>query len=887
MQNPEYQRLTQYRERQKNWRQWGPYLSERAWGTVREDYSETGEAWDYFTHEQARSRAYRWNEDGIGGISDRFQYLCFAPTFWNEKDPILKERFFGLTPREGNHAEDVKEYYFYLDNTPTHSWMKMLYKYPQAAYPYKELIRENQLREADVPEYELMDTGIFNEKRYFDITISYAKADSEDILIELTAFNHGPNPAPLHILPTLWFRNTWNWGYPTGPMHDVLFKPYASFKQIGSLSFIEAVHSALGSYYLYTEDKEEFNTKPIQWLFTNNETNLEKLYGQPNPSPYVKDAFHRCLIHKELQAINPLLQGTKAAPHFYRLIGSQETWRLRLRLCSEPKEDPFTSFETLFTQRQKEAREFYECIQNQNLNEDEKHIQQQAFSNLLWGKQFFYYDIEQWIEGDPQYASLQRKLSRNKDWIHLVNFDIISMPDKWEYPWYASWDLSFHCIPFAVIDPDFAKRQLSLMTREWYMHPNGQIPAYEWNFGDVNPPVIAWAAWRVYKIDGKQTGKLDRDFLESIFHKLLLNFTWWVNRKDQLGNNVFQGGFLGLDNISIFDRSIQLPGGARIDQSDGTAWMGIYCILMMKISIELARSESIYQDCATKFFEHFLRIANAMIKPERKGYSLWDEEDGFFYDALAYEGRMTRLKIRSLVGLVPLLAIETIDNEVLDQLPIFRQRMEWFLSERSDYASTVTCTLNPDKKSRQLLSILTHDRLLSTLRYMFDENEFLSPYGIRSLSKYHQNHPYILHIDNQTRCIDYQPGEARYRLIAGGNSNWRGPVWFPLNYLIIEALQKYHYYYGDSLKVEFPTGSGHWVNLGEASKQLSNRLISLFLKKTDNTRPIYPPHSLFNQQSDWKDFILFHEFFHSEQGYGLGASHQGWTSLIAKLLQQN
>jgi hypothetical protein len=758
--------------------------------------------------------------------------------------------------------------------------MRMLYKYPQQAYPYDQLIRENQQRGAEVPEYELIDTGIFQDKRYFDIEIAYAKAAPDDILITISALNRGPDPAPLHILPTLWFRNTWSWGYPHGPMGDIKTKPSMMLKQQNDISFLEAEHSAAGHYFLYIEH-------PTDWFFTENDTNVKQLYGQQQASHYVKDAFHRYLIQGEHQAINPDNRGTKAAPHFTRMLAPQEKWVLRLRLSHQPHAHPFTRFDKLFSQRKKEADQFYENVQNPTLNEDEKKVQRQAFANLLWGKQLYYYDIEQWIEGDPQFLPIKRKLSRNKDWIHLVNFDVISMPDKWEYPWYASWDLCFHCISLSLIDPDFAKRQLALITREWYMHPNGQIPAYEWNFSDVNPPVTAWAIWRVYKIDGKSTGKLDRAFLEGIFQKLLLNFTWWVNRKDQLGHNVFQGGFLGLDNISIFDRSIPLPGGARIDQADGTAWMGFYCILMMKIAVELARTEPIYEDCASKFFEHFLRIATAMVNPERKGYSLWNEEDGFFYDALDMDGQVISLRIRSLVGLLPLLAVETIDNIVLEEETTFSQRMKWFLSQRPNYAQTMTCTLNPEQKSKQLLCILTRDRLLSTLRYMLDEDEFLSPYGIRSLSKYHQKNPFVLHLCNQIHSIDYQPGEAHYRLMAGGNSNWRGPIWFPLNYLIIEALQKYHYYYGDTLKVEFPTRSGNWLNLGAVATELSHRLMKLFLKKSDGTRPIFAPNTPFNQDPDWQDLLLFHEYFQGENGMGLGASHQGWTSLIAKILQQS
>lgn len=879
-QTSEHQRLEEHRHRLLNWRNWGPYLSERAWGTVREDYSENGDAWNYFTYDQARSRAYRWNEDGIGGISDRFQYLCFAPSFWNEKDAVLKERFFGLTSSEGNHGEDVKEYYFYLDNTPTHSFMRMLYKYPQKAYPYLQLIQENQKHPSTMPEYELLDTGIFEDASYFDIEISYAKASPNDLLITLSALNQGKHPAPLHLLPTLWFRNTWSWGYNKGPMDDVPSRPILKLVQHDTLPFIEVDHPALGHYYLYTEHN-------VEWMFTENDTNTERLYGQTNPTPYVKDAFDRFLIQGQDQAINPLHQGTKAAAHFYRKIDPQEKWTIRLRLTSQPQENPFKSFTDLFVQRQTESQQFYATIQNPALNEDEKRVQYQAFANLLWGKQLYYYDVEQWLEGDKQFPPIKRKTDRNRDWIHLVNFDIISMPDKWEYPWYASWDLGFHCIPLAMIDPDFAKRQLVLMTREWYMHPNGQVPAYEWNFGDVNPPVLAWAAWRVYKIDAKGTGNPDRNFLEGIFHKLLLNFTWWVNRKDPLGHNVFQGGFLGLDNISIFDRSLSLPGGAHIDQSDGTAWMGFFCILMMKIAIELARTEPIYQDCATKFFEHYLRIANAMIKAEHKGFSLWSEEDGFFYDALHSNNEIIHLRIRSLVGLLPLLAVETVESKVLDALPIFRQRMEWFLSQRSDYASTLTCTHHSETGTRQLLCILTKDRLLSTLNYMLDENEFLSPFGIRSLSKYHQKHPYTIRLCNQELFIDYQPNESQYRLIAGGNSNWRGPIWFPINYLIIEALQKYHYYYGESLKVEFPSRSGNWMTLGQIATQLSLRLTSLFLKRPDGTRPLFPLDSPFNQTPAWQNLLLFPEYFNAENGLGLGASHQGWTSIIAKLLQQS
>lgn len=877
---PEHLRLIEHHRKQANWRQWGPYLSERAWGTVREDYSQDGEAWDYFPHDHARSRAYRWNEDGLGGISDRYQYLCFALSLWNEKDPILKERFFGLNPKEGNHGEDVKEYYFYLDNTPTHSYMKMLYKYPQKAFPYLQLIQENQRRSSKEPEYELLDTGIFGENLYFDIEIEYAKASADDILIRLSATNRGSRPAPLHLLPTLWFRNTWSWGYENGPMDDVPSKPLLFEKNEWGQTFIQADHPSNKTYYLHAEDAP-------QWIFTENETNMERLYGLSNPTPYVKDAFNRFIVDKDALSVNPDLYGTKAAAPYYFSIPPLQTQTIRLRLAPDKFKDPFRDFDDIFKAKQEEANQFYEVVQNKILDEDEKRVQRQAFAGLLWSKQLYYYDIEQWLKGDKNRPPIDRKIERNKDWIHLVNFDVISMPDKWEYPWYASWDLAFHCLPLVLIDPDFAKRQLILMTREWYTHPNGQLPAYEWNFSDVNPPVLAWAAWRVYKIDSKKTGEPDRNFLEAIFHKLLLNFTWWVNQKDEKGNNVFQGGFLGLDNISIFDRSLPLDN-ARIDQSDGTAWMSFYCILMMKISIELARTNPVYQDCATKFFEHFLRIASAMIKPERKGYSLWCDYDGFFYDALHTNGDVIPLRIRSLVGLLPLLAVETIDNRILNALPIFKQRMEWFLSERPDYTSTMACIEDTGKGARHLLSILDKERLTQTLSYLLDENEFLAEYGIRSLSKYHKDHPYILKIWGEQHCIGYHPGDAEYRLIAGGNSNWRGPIWFPLNFLIIESLQKFYHYYGDSVKVEFPTRSGNWLNLWDVSTELSKRLMSLFLKQGDGTRPIFPKNSPFNKDPNWQNLLLFHEFFHSDTGEGLGANHQtGWTALVAKLLQQS
>lgn len=868
----EHERLRSHHLREANWKLWGPYLSERAWGTVREDYSEDGNAWSYFPHEHARSRAYRWNEDGIGGISDRYQYLCFAIALWNGFDPILKERLFGLNPSEGNHGEDCKEYYFYLDNTPTHSYMKMLYKYPQNPFPYAHLIKENQSRNSLQPEYELTDTGIFHQDQYFDILIEYGKASSDDILIQISATNQSNQEAPLYILPTLWFRNTWSWGYPKGPMGDVSGKPSLFESKFG----VQANHPSTKSHYLYCEKK-------LEWIFTENETNFELLYQQTNASPYVKDAFHRYLINNEAQAVNPMKTGTKTAGIAKYNVMPHQTVVLKLRLSTEKLPNPFDNFDPIFQQRKSEGDEFYRVVQNPSLNAEEKMIQRQAFAGLLWSKQLYYYDLEQWIAGDPGYPPPARKILRNISWIHLVNFDVISMPDKWEYPWYASWDLAFHCIPFALIDPDFAKRQLILMSREWYMHPNGEFPAYEWNFNDVNPPVLAWAAWRVYKIDAKESGEFDRNFLKGIFHKLLLNFTWWVNQKDKQGNNVFQGGFLGLDNISIFDRSMLPCSMGIIDQSDGTAWMSFYCIIMMKISLELAKEDPIYQDSATKFFEHFLRIASAMVNPERKGYSLWCSEDGFFYDALHIHNQVIPLRIRSLVGLIPLLAVETIESAHLKSLPIFKSRMEWFLSQRPHYTQTMACVDDPGEGERRLMSIMTRERLVSILNYLLDPNEFLSDYGIRSLSKHHEKYPYKLTIGDKEYSIEYQPGDSVMRNISGGNSNWRGPVWFPINFLIIEALQKYYHYYGDDLKVEFPTRSGNLLNLWDVANELSKRLIALFQKDSEGRRIIYPK----NLDEKWKDLWLFHEFYHGDTGMGLGATHQtGWTALIAKLLQQ-
>lgn len=879
----EQQRLLDYRDRKSNWKHWGPYLSERAWGTVREDYSPYGTAWDYFPHDHARSRVYRWNEDGLAGICDRHQHLCFSLALWNGQDPILKERLFGLTGHEGNHGEDVKEIYFYQDSTPTHSYMKMLYKYPQTAFPYHHLVTENRRRGVYDFEYELFDTNAFANNRYFDVEVEYAKADQDDILIKISVTNRANVAAPCYILPTLWFRNTWAWGYKAGPMGEVDGKP--QLKQLGfadQVAVVEANHPAAGQYFLYAESTTTL-------LFTENETNTERLFNVPNHTPYVKDAFHRYLIAGETGAVNPAKVGTKVAALYHPTIGPQETQTVRLRLAKGSRSNPFQTFSTTFNQRLDEANQFYETIQPANLSDDEKHIQRRAFAGMLWTKQLFYYDVEQWLRGDPASPPppAVRWQGRNRDWRHVANFDLISMPDKWEYPWYAAWDLAFHCIPLVLVDADFAKRQLELITREWYMHPSGQFPAYEWAFGDVNPPVHAWGAWRTYKIDAKQQGQPDRPFLQGVFHKLLLNFTWWVNRKDEDGNNIFQGGFLGLDNISLFDRSAELPTGGHIDQSDGTAWMGFFSLEMMKIALELAQENPIYQDLATKFYEHFLRIASAMTQLGN-GHTLWDEEDQFFYDVLHLPNdEIIPLKVRSLVGLMPLLAVEILEPDLLDQMPVFTRRMHWFTENRPHLSGNMASIDLPGVGERHIVALLTPERLRSILGYMLDEAEFLSPYGVRSLSKYHQANPYTFHYDGQTHSINYQPAESESGIF-GGNSNWRGPVWFPINFLIIEALQKFHHYYGDEFQVECPTGSGNLLNLAEIAEELSKRLMRLFLRNQQGQRPIYGGADLFQTDPHWRDHILFHEYFHGDNGAGLGASHQtGWTGLVAKLIQQS
>ena len=873
----EYQRLKVTGDRHSDWKKWGPYLSDRAWGTVREDYSADGDAWNYFPHDHARSRTYRWNEDGLGGICDRDQLLCFALALWNGQDPILKERFFGLTGHEGNHGEDVKEYYFYLDSTPTHSYMKMLYKYPQAEFPYAQLIYENQQRDRIASEFELLDTGVFNGSRYFDVFVEYAKATPDDILIKITLANRGPEAAEIHVIPQLWFRNTWSWGKVTAG------KP--QLRAINGTT-IQAHHASLGERWLYCSGRGQAPSL----LFTENESNKERLWSVANDSPFVKDAFHDAIIYGKHWKVNPHQTGTKAAAHYQLTVGAGESIVLPLRLADHYMTRPFDDFDSIVAARIQDADEFYASVQPASLGDDERNVQRQAFAGLMWTKQWYHYDVERWLTGDPigPPPPAPRWQGRNSQWTHVNTQDIILMPDKWEFPWFAAWDLAFHCIPLAMIDPTFAKRQLILMLREWYMHPNGQIPACEWAFGDVNAPVHAWAAWRVYKIDKKITGVGDTDFLERIFHKLLLNFTWWVNRKDVEGNNVFQGGFLGLDNIGVFDRSAPLPTGGHIEQSDGTSWMGMYCLNLMTIALELARTRPAYEDVATKFFEHFMSIANAMNNIAGAGIELWDAEDEFFYDVLHVgDHNNARLKVRSMVGLIPLFAVETIDPLLLDQLPHFARRMEWFLNERPDLARLVSHWEIPGMGQRRLLALLRGHRMKRVLKRMLDETEFLSDYGVRALSKYHEAHPYTVDIDDTEYRVDYEPAESTTGLF-GGNSNWRGPIWVPLNYLIIESLQKFHHYYSDDFRVECPNGSGQFLSLNEIAVELSRRLIKLFLRDADGKRPIYGSLDIFQSDPHWHDYILFNEYFQGDTGAGLGASHQtGWTALIAKLIQQS
>jgi hypothetical protein len=878
MSNAEKARLISDAKREANWKRWGPYLSERQWATVREDYSPGGGCWDYFPHDHARSRSYRWGEDGLLGIADRQCRLCFALALWNGKDPILKERLFGLTGPEGNHGEDVKEQYFYLDATPTYSYMKALYKYPQAEYPYAQLVEENRRRGKDDPEFEILDTGVFDDNRYFDITAEYAKNGPNDILIRLTAANRGTEAATLHLLPTVWFRNTWSWG---AIDERSATKPRITSASADSLSLH---HESLG-YYLLDSGTTPDTPRPVA-LFTQNDTNTRRLYNLGPDHAFFKDAFHDYVIHGKDGAVNPAKTGTKAALHYVLRIPSCSAQTISLRLFNEQEastESPDS--DAVFAERMREADEYYGSLYRVKFNGVEQGVVRQAAAGLLWSKQFYHYIVQDWLTGDPAGPAppTGRLKGRNKDWSHFYSRDIISMPDKWEYPWFAAWDLGFHMIPLAHIDPEFAKEQLILLLREWYMHPNGQIPAYEFAFGDVNPPVHAWAAWRVYKISSER-GARDRDFLESVFQKLLVNFTWWVNRKDANGENLFSGGFLGLDNIGVFDRSQVLPNGATLRQADGTAWMAFYCATMLSIALELAVGEGqrihrAYEDMASKFLEHFVQIADAM--NQLGGSGLWSEEDGFYYDQLRTDQSAIPLKTRSLVGLLPLIATEVLEGETIKKLPGFYKRAAWFVNHRPDLAHNISLYEHGDSQ-RFLLAIPSRARLERVLSFMLDENEFLSPYGIRSLSKFHEKNPCVFIADGAEHRVDYHPGESRTHLF-GGNSNWRGPIWFPVNYLLIEALERYHHFYGDRLQVESPTGSGRIMNLQGVVNELGARLASIFLPDAAGRRPCHGDDLRFAADPHWRELVLFYEYFHGETGRGLGASHQtGWTALVAR-----
>ncbi len=864
----EKQRLIEDRDLKKNWRKFGPYLTERQWGTVREDYSTKGDAWTFVTHDAARSKAYRWGEEGIGGISDEKQLLCLSVGLWNKKDPIIKERIFGLAGNEGNHAEDCKDHYYYIDSTPTHSYMKMLYKYPQNEFPYQWLVEENKRRGKLDPEFELMDTGIFNENKYFDVFIEYAKADEEDILMRITIENRGNESALLNVLPTLWFRNTWSWG------HDS-YKPELYLDEDNIICINNDV---LGNRYLFFDGKPEV-------LFCENETNTNRLYNSPKEGTF-KDGVNDYLISRNKLAINKIHKGTKSALNYELKIPAGKSRTIQLRLTPKFSTEPFQDFNIVFDQRLKEADEFFQDLQNQIKDEDKKNIQRQAIAGMMWSKQFYYYDVAKWLKGDPALPAppQERKNGRNKDWTHLNNADIISMPDTWEYPWYAAWDLAFHTIPIAMVDPEFAKHQLLLLTKEWYMHPNGQLPAYEWTFSDVNPPVHGWATWRVYKIDQKlQGGKGDRKFLEEVFHKLLLNFTWWVNKKDQTGCNIFQGGFLGMDNIGVFDRSTQLPTGGYIEQSDGTSWMAMFTLNMMRMALELAKENPTYQSLATKFFEHFLYIASAITN---EGLDLWDEEDEFFYDVLhTPDDKRTPMKIRSMVGLIPLFAVEVLDEDLFNSMPEFTKRLEWFLQNRPDLANLISRWGDKGKKQRHLLSLLRGHRMKCILKRMLNESEFLSAYGIRALSKVYDENPFRFYANNKEFSVKYTPGESDSSMF-GGNSNWRGPIWFPVNYLLIESLQRFYHYYGDDFKIEHPTGSGQKKNLMEIANDLSERMINIFRKDESGRRPVNGQYEKLQNDPHFNNYILFYEYFHGDNGRGVGATHQtGWTGLVAKLIQ--
>jgi len=870
----ERRRLEEARNTGAPWRKWGPYLSERQWGTVREDYSESGNAWDYFSHDQARSRAYRWGEDGLAGVSDDHQFLCFALALWNGKDPILKERLFGLTNSEANHGEDVKEYYFYLDSTPTHSYMKYLYKYPQAAYPYGDLVETNRRRSRQELEYELLDTGVFDEDRYFDVFVEYAKASPEDLLIQITVCNRGPERAALHVLPTLWFRNVWSWseGSPR-PALGTLVSGRAG-------GVISAWHPNLGDRFLICEGAAEL-------LFTENETNTERLFRTPNRTPYVKDGLDSYLVHGRRDAVNPERKGTKAAAHYALDVGAGESVTLRLRLGDVAPNGPLaSSFATIMESRRREADDFYASVIPATLSTDAKNVMRQALAGMLWSKQFYFYDVDKWLEerGADPFKSGRRRAPRNEHWHHVYNADVISMPDKWEYPWYAAWDLAFHVIALTLVDEDFGKQQLSLMLGDPYLHPSGQIPAYEWNFGDVNPPVHAWATMFTYTLDKLRHGEGDVEWLERAFHKLTLNFTWWVNRKDRSGNNAFEGGFLGLDNIGVFDRSAPLPTGGYLEQADGTAWMALFCQNMIEIAIELSAHNTVYANMALKFVEHFMWIASALMHVGDH-IGMWDEEDGFFYDVLRLpDGGAQRLKVRSMVGLLPLCAVTVYEPRIFARHPELRERFLKFLAARQELRSFIHDPVKEGYAGRRIGAVLSERKLRRVLGIMLDEKEFLSPHGIRALSRYHAEHPYVFHAGGQDYRVSYLPAESDTGMF-GGNSNWRGPIWMPVNALIVRALLQYYMYYGNTFTIECPTGSGNRMNLYQVAEEITRRLTSIFLRDANGRRPVYGGARKFQEDPHWRDLILFYEYFHGDNGAGLGASHQtGWTGVIARAL---
>ncbi|MGE3107468.1 MAG: glucosidase [Phycisphaerales bacterium] len=904
----EERRLAQDAQRAQNWKRWGPYVSERQWGTVREDYSATGACWDFFPHDHARSRAYRWGEDGILGITDRECRLCFAMAMWNGKDPILKERLFGLTGPEGNHGEDVKEEYFYLDSTPTHSYMKGLYKYPQAEYPYERLVSENRRRGRAEPEFEIGEAGVFDQGRYFDVQVEYAKNDPDDVLVRVTVTNRGQERATIHLLPTFWYRNTWSWGC----THEGCWiKPRLSrageARVLGEhvslgrtmMAFGPATTSG-GKGASKRAGKKSSSASQPTMLFCDNETNAKRLWGVAESPRYPKDAFHEYVVDGRRDAVNPGEFGTKCAAHYVLDLAPGEAVVVQARMFPAEKAAPGErdlsdgvgcDFDEVFSRRLAEADEFYGSKIPGHLDADARAVARQAYAGLMWSKQFYHYSVKDWLDGDPNQVKPPEERTlpghRNVEWQHLFNRDVISMPDKWEYPWYAAWDLAFHVVAIAKVDPEFAKSQLVLMLREWYMHPNGQIPAYEFAFGDVNPPVHAWACWRVYKMTGKR-GQRDRLFLARVFHKLLINFTWWVNRKDPEGKNLFSGGFLGLDNIGVFDRNQPLPSGVRLEQADGTAWMAFYCGTMLSIALELASEDPAYDDVASKFFEHFVSITDAM--NHLGGTGLWDDEDGFYYDQLLVHGEARRMKVRSMVGIIPVFAVEVLEESMIRRVPGFRKRMQWFLDHRHDLSKTISyMKIEGDGAGdhghvHRLLAIPTRERLERLLRYVLDENEFLSPFGVRALSRYHKDHPYTFNEDGREYSVNYAPGESETGMF-GGNSNWRGPIWFPVNYLLVEALERYHHFYGESFKVECPVGSGEMHTLGEVAAGLRLRLSRLFLPDAEGKRPCHGGDGKFASDPAWKDLVLFHEYFHGDTGKGIGASHQtGWTGLITELL---